>query len=255
MTTLTHQLFQATNAGEYTVKAEIAAAGNYANAVATADFTIAKADITPTVTLEGWTYGEDANDPSVSGNTGNGTVTYTYAVKGSDEFSDTVPTNAGDYTVKASVAATSNYKAATATADFTIEKADITPTVTLEGWAYGADAKTPVVTGNTGNGDVTYTYASKGSDEFSDTVPTDKGDYTVKASIAASENYKAATATADFTIAAAAINPTVTLAGWTYGEEANTPVVDGNTGNGDVTTQVSTQSRLKSRLRATTLTR
>ena len=224
-----------TDANDYTVKASIAATTNYKSATATADFTIAKADINPTVTLEGWTYGETANTPSVDGNTGNGEVTYTYAAKGSDEFSDKVPTSADDYTVKASVAATTNYKSATATADFTIAKADITPTVTLEGWAYGAEAKTPVVTGNSGDGHVTYTYAVKGTENFSSDVPADANEYTVKASIAATTNYNAAIATADFTIAKADINPTVTLEGWTYGEEAKTPVVDGNTGNGEVT--------------------
>ncbi len=224
-----------TAAGTYTVKATIAETANYQGAEATADFTIGKATITPTVTLQGWTYNSQANTPVVSGNIGNGAVTYTYAVKGSTDFSATVPSAAGTYTVKATIAETTNYQAAEATADFTIGKATITPTVTLQGWTYGTDANTPVVSGNTGNGAVTYTYAVKGTTSYSSTVPSAAGTYTVKATIAETANYQGAEATADFTIGKATITPTVTLQGWTYNGQANTPVVSGNTGNGTVT--------------------
>ena len=86
-------------------------------------YTIAKADIAPDVSLDGWTYGQAAGTPSVSGNTGSGTVSYSYAAKGSTDFSATVPTNAGDYTVKATIDATNNYNGGEATADFTISRA------------------------------------------------------------------------------------------------------------------------------------
>ena len=38
-------------------------------------------------------------------------------------------------------------------------KNPITPAVTLAGWTYGETANTPVVTGNVGNGEVTFTYS------------------------------------------------------------------------------------------------
>ena len=119
------------DAGTKTFKANFTPADttNY-NVVENVDVTVKvnPADITPTVTLEGWTYGDEANTPSVTGNAGNGDVAYTYAQKGSDNFSATVPTNAGNYTVKATIAATANYNGTTATADFTIAKADPTYT-------------------------------------------------------------------------------------------------------------------------------
>ena len=215
-----------TAAGTYTVKATIAETANYQGAEATADFTIGKATITPTVTLQGWTYNGQANTPVVSGNTGNGAVTYTYAVKGSASYSATVPTAAGTYTVKATIAETANYQGAEATADFTIGKATITPTVTLQGWTYNSQANTPVVSGNTGNGTVTYTTS---------TVPSAAATYTVKATIAETANYQGAEATADFTIGKATFTPTVTLQGWAFGAEPNSPVVTGNLSNGAVT--------------------
>ena len=91
----------------------------------TADFQEQVA-IKPSVTLQGWTYGEDPNDPVVEGNTGGGAVTYTYAVKGSTEYTETVPSAAGTYVVKAAIAAKGLYAAGEATAEFTISKADVT---------------------------------------------------------------------------------------------------------------------------------
>ena len=69
------------------------------------------------------------------------------------EYSDNI--NAGTATVTLTGQRTYT---GTATADFTIGKATITPTVTIEGWSYGSTPSTPVVTGNSGNGDVTITY-------------------------------------------------------------------------------------------------
>ena len=228
-----------TEAGNYTIKATIAATVNYEAAVDSTHFTISKANITPTVALEGWAYGATANTPSVSGNTGEGSVTYEYKLKTAEdsEYKADVPTEAGDYTIKATIAATANFEGATTTTDFTITKTSITPTVTLEGWTYGTTAKTPTISGNTGNGSVTYEYKLKTAEdsEYKADAPTEAGEYTIKATIAATANYEAATATTDFTISKANITPTVTLEGWTYGATANTPTITGNSGDGTVT--------------------
>ena len=94
--------------------------------------TIVKADGKASVSLSDWTYGETASKPVPTSKTnGINNVTYQYKVKGADDtpYSDTLPTNAGDYTVKATFAATDNYNEVTATADFTIAKA--TPAVAI----------------------------------------------------------------------------------------------------------------------------
>ena len=120
------------DSGKYTVK--VTAGGSstdvwMSNAV---NVTITKADGTASVSLSGWTYGETANKPVPTSDTnGINNVTYQYKVKGADDttYSDTLPINAGDYTVKATFAATDNYNEVTTTADFTIAKA--TPAVAL----------------------------------------------------------------------------------------------------------------------------
>lgn len=210
-----------------------------------------KAEITPTVTIADWQYKGTPSTPEVTGNEGNGAVTYKYKVKGADDstYTEAVPTAQGEYTVKADIAETDDYNAGSATADFNIKpyttgltitlkiKETIEPTVTLADWTYGSTASTPTVEGNTGGGAVTYKYKAKDADDstYTDTVPTIPGEYTVKAEIAETAEYKSGEATADFKINKAAITPSVTIDNWTYGDTASTPTVEGNSGNGTVT--------------------
>ena len=95
--------------------------------------TIVKADGTASVSLSDWTYGETAKAPvPTSATNGTDNVTYQYKVKGANDttYSDTLPINAGDYTVKTTFAATDNYNEVTATADFIIAKA--TPAIAIK---------------------------------------------------------------------------------------------------------------------------
>ncbi|MBQ5440600.1 MAG: hypothetical protein IIT49_07470, partial [Clostridia bacterium] len=197
------------------------------------------ANITPVVTMDSWTYGKTPADPNVSGNTGNGTVTYQYKESTADDdtYTDEIPTNAGAYTVRAHIDAVDNYNEAFAENDFTIAKASINPTVTMDGWTYGETASSPNVSGNTGNGFVTYQYKESTADDefYTNEKPTDAGTYIFKANIADTANYNAAFATASFTIFKSNIIPTVTINSWTFGEAAQNPVVTGNTSGGIVT--------------------
>ena len=275
-----------TNAGKATVTVKDQDGGNYVVS-GTATFTITKAALSGvSVSLGGWTYGDTAKTPTVSGNLGGGNVTYQYKADNASTYTSTVPTNAGTYTVKATVAESTNYKAATATGSFTIAPKTVTnaavtlsqtsyaytgrafqPSVTVKdgttvipaseytvvytdninvgtatvtvsdraggnyvvsgtatftitkaalsgvsvsliGWTYGDTAKTPTVSGNLGNADVTYQYkAADAADEtYTNVVPTNAGTYTVKATVAESANYAAATATRNFTIVPKAIS-------------------------------------------------
>ena len=113
------------------------------------EVTIAKGTISPTVDMEGWTYGEEAKTPTVTGNTGNGTVTYEYKVKGAgdDTYTTTKPTGVGEYTVRATVADTESYSGGTATKDFTIAKGTAsTQDVRVMGVLSSSDADSAWVT-------------------------------------------------------------------------------------------------------------
>ncbi|WP_133964937.1 YDG domain-containing protein [Eubacterium limosum] len=97
-------------------------------------------DITPAagsaqVSQAGWTYGQTGASPvPVSETNGTENVTYAYKTKdaGDDTYQAEKPTNAGQYTLRATFAATQNYKVVTATADFTIEKAQPVMTIAPE---------------------------------------------------------------------------------------------------------------------------
>ena len=124
-----------------------------------------KEDGTGTVTLAGWTYGEAANKP-VPDSTTNGTnnVRYQYRAKNAadtEPWQDTVPDVAGEYTIKAIFAATSNYKEVITTADFTIAKKKLTienlkvADKTYDGLATATISGTPTLNGVVNGDDVT----------------------------------------------------------------------------------------------------
>ena len=99
-----------------------------------ATLTVKKLDITPTVNMTGYTYGGTKSEPSVEGNTGNGTVTYYYNTTNSNAngtlwstVTSSTTLNAGTYYMYAVVSATTNYNGATTSAvPFIIEQRDVT---------------------------------------------------------------------------------------------------------------------------------
>lgn len=205
-----------TDVGNYTISVSLK--GNYSGE-ATATFSITEA--TMTVSAEGYkgAYDNKAHGITVTAPEG-ATVKYgtqegTYDLTASPTYTD-----ASTYIVYYQVTK-ENYTTITGNATVEISKADITPTITLEGWTYGTTAKTPSITGNTGNGNVTYTYKAEGSETFVDTKPEAVGTHTIKASIAETTNYNAGEATSTFTISAA--NMTVTAEGFkgTYDNKAH----------------------------------
>lgn len=155
--------------------------------------------------------GQPVEDPSVSTNS-YGTVVYTYLDANGTELAG-APSDAGKYTVRASLAENSYYSAATAEESFTIEPAAtaVELSATVDGTDATLDAKVdgllssdgsvtftdangqqlgyaPVVQADDGSYHATYTYHA---------VPA--GDYTITATYAPSSgNYQQSTATRTF---------------------------------------------------------
>ena len=138
----------ATESGDYMVYYRIVGDQNHTDIEVQQPLkaSITKAPINPVVTITGWTYGMEKKEPSVTGNKGNGQVVYTYKVKGALDttYTENVPVNAGEYTVRASVAETTNYQAGSGTADFTITPAVVTVSgITAQNKTYdGSNAAT-----------------------------------------------------------------------------------------------------------------
>ena len=129
------------NLGQYTVKVTLG------GQTISADFKIKKMEIDPTVTMDGWTYGQKANTPGITVRSGGSDITALYDASGftctyytDDGCTDMttaadgaatnggVPKNAGTYYVKAVVPENGNYAGAEAETSFTIapRPADLT---------------------------------------------------------------------------------------------------------------------------------
>jgi hypothetical protein len=211
-----------------TVSANATNAGG-ASSPATLTFNIAKGSSTISVTgSTSFTYSGSPQGPSSSDVTGStGEVTYSYVGVSGTTYgpSATKPTSAGSYTATASVAADSNYNTATSSATaFSIGKANSTISVTgSTSFTYNASPQGPTTSDVTGStGAVTYSYeGAEGTVyEASATLPTNVGNYTATASVAADSNYNAASSSATaFSINAA--SQTITfgaLSAVTYGD-------------------------------------
>ncbi len=129
--------------------------------------TRAELDPVPAVSLNGWKYGETPENPSVTGNLGNGAVTYRYYTNADCTQGESTikPQKVGEYWVKAFIAESANYNAAvTEAARFQVGKGDPLVleemtmnqkyTVTAENWkdiskAMPADAGSQIYTKRT----------------------------------------------------------------------------------------------------------
>ena len=175
---------QVTNAGTYTVGYKVKGDSNHNDTEPQyLSVTIAKADYETSVSLAGWSYGETPNSPSVSNNPESGAVTYEYKEKSALEetYSTTVPTNAGEYTVRATIATTTNYKQEVATTDFTISKAaptQVDPTAKTD-LVYTGSAQNLINAGSSLDGTMKYKLGDNGV--YSEDIPSaiNAGDYTV----------------------------------------------------------------------------
>ena len=136
--------------------------------------------------------------------------------------------SAGTATIKATSAEQTKsnvkYCAGEATYIVTVNKLDITPSLSYASTSLtaGGTSASPTISGNTGNGGVTYSSSNTNvaTVDASTGVVTAKaaGSATITATIAATTNYNSNTATANFTISAATAcaTPTFSVTGGTY---------------------------------------
>ena len=113
--------------------------------------------------------------------------------------------DADSYTATISLNDTSNYSwndGSTSALVFiwSITKANINPSVTINNYYENSSPSVPTITGNLGNGTVTYEYTPRGETSYSSTAPTTKGLYTLRATIASTTNYNGATASTYFEV-------------------------------------------------------
>ena len=232
-----------TTVGNYTIRATVAETDDYADGTATTDFAITAADIPATAislpTAKTLNFNGKAQELIEAGSVAGDIGTMQYSLDGTT-WSNDIPKaiNEGTHTVYYKVVGDENHNDVdAATIDVTIAaplpieltstdgkewtlastpsydvelvveyKTDLTIAVNLDGWTFGDTPNAPAVSGNESGGAVTYQYKKKdAADEtYSDDVPTDAGEYTVRATVAETDDYADGMATAEFTIGKAA---------------------------------------------------
>ena len=236
------------NAGSYSIYYKVAGTNanyDYTNAKGSVEVVIAKAELTPTVAITDWTYGTAHHAPTVTGNTGNGTVTYKYFIDAACTTKTTtansgaeseggIPKNAGTYWVQATIAETANHKGATAKAGFRISKANQAALAISEvtGKKFG-DAIFPLTTtGGSGDGAVSYSVPiGNGILEINGNMATiiGVGKVTITAQKAADNNYNETSTEREITIAKGDA-PAITFpaaSGLTYGQKLSDSTLNG----------------------------
>lgn len=236
-----------TNVGEYDVVLTLTDTKKYEWATPDADdktkvtltFSITKATNEITVlTLDDWAYGETPKTPTVTAKFG--TAECTYATSENGEYTATVPSAVGKYWVKATVAGTDNYTAATKTAQFEIKKAaaavTTAPAAKTE-LVYNRNAQELVTAGYADGGKLNYKLGENGT--WSETIPTatDAGDYKVYYKVVGDGSHSDTAETEiSVTIAQATNEITgISIAGRTYGETANEPTATAKFGTATFT--------------------
>lgn len=147
---------------------------------------------------------------STTGGQSTGDVTYevtsgTDVIRVDSSSGEVAILKAGTAIITATKAGDSDYNPATATLNVTITQAAGALEISCASVEYGT-SPTPQIVSNKG-GAVTYSYTGRGGTGYgpSADAPTDAGTYTVTGAAAATENYAAATDSADFEITKASV--------------------------------------------------
>ncbi|MGN0348859.1 MAG: DUF4214 domain-containing protein [Roseburia sp.] len=232
-------VYKATNAGSYTAIVTPQSGYEWTDGTQTArniSWSIGKANGSGSVRLSGWTEGQKAGTPVPTSST-NGTsqVTYQYKQKNASDNTyksfQTPPSAAGAYTLKAVFAETTNYKEAVAYTDFTIQA------------ALPANKKIPVPTARVG---LTYNgviqegvFAGEGYTLSGTYRKREPGSYVAIVTPKAGYEWTDGTKNAksiSWNIKKAFGYGTVSILGWTEGEQAQTPqAYSATNGNQNVT--------------------
>ena len=215
-----------------TVSVDAAASCNYKAAHAEVTISVAKAAISPAVTIRGWTYGQSANGYTVTGNPGGGAIEAVYGGTtnaGAAYSGGQAPTEAGSYTLTVTVAETENYLGGSASTSFTVARAALHVSVSIEGWAFGESPNGYTVSPASMRDTITSVrYAGEGYSGSQ--PPTQVGSYTLTVTFAQTANYQGGSASDSFSITQGTLAPgsvSLTIEGWTYGEAPNLPVLTG----------------------------
>lgn len=192
--------------GEYKLRATITGSKIYEDTSVEATFTIMKR--TPSdysVTVADIEYGGTVTPVVTTDSDGKDLATYEYKKKAEAEsaYSSEVPTEVGDYSIRATIPETDKYTKVTCESTFSIGKIDEdTATVKVPDTIIGTDYTPVLSTASDGKASAKYEYkpADAADTAYTTEKPTAAGKYMIRVTVPETSNYKEQTCTATFTI-------------------------------------------------------
>ena len=210
-TTYTDEIPEA--AGTYIVKASFSSTDKFEGTTCTDSFTISKYVTTAEVSVDDILVGETV-DPEITVDPEDydGELTIEYRSSTDTEYSATVPTAAGTYTVRVTLPATEKYLGTSCMDTFAISKNDFEVSITVDNILVGESVE-PKLEGvpEDYDGEIIIEYKSSTETDYSATVPAAAGTYTVRATLPATDTYSGTSCTNTFTISKIVVEAEVSV--------------------------------------------
>lgn len=195
-----------TKPGEYTVRATLTGSNRYEDTTATDDFAIVRK--TPTncsVNVADIKLGGTIEPIVTTDSDGKSKATFEYKKKDdpATAYTDTIPTETGDYSIRATVPETDTFSKIQCEGSFSIGKIDEnTAKVEVPDTVVGTDYTPILTTASDGKASTKFEYKGEDEDDsaYTETKPTTPGKYMVRATVPETSNYKEQVCTATFTI-------------------------------------------------------
>ena len=211
-------------AGTYTVRATVVETDAYLQTVCTDTFTIKKYVAKAEVSVENIFVGGEVKPVVTTESDGKASFEYKLSTAPDTDYSATVPSAAGSYTVKATVPETDTYLGTTCTTSFTISKITAVAEVSVEDIFVGGEVKPVVTTESDGKASFEYKASTAPDSEYSSEVPATAGSYTVRVTIPETDAYLGTTCTDTFAIKKFVVKGSVSVEDIFVGGKVN-PVV------------------------------
>lgn len=197
-------------AGSYRVRATVTVLNEY-EVVVWKEFEILPVLVNDfDLSINDWTYGTNPKTPQVNSDLAD-MVKFYYSNTENGTYSQTVPTNAGTYYVKAEISGNNNYYGVSEPVQFKINKAyRVGVAVEVNSINYGETFVRAKINANN-LGEVQYLYAKRGSNEWISDFPAvpQAGDYFVKVIIPEAANYYETEFTVGFKVNPIALTGTI----------------------------------------------
>jgi len=188
-------------AGSYTVKVTIPETDAYLGTTCTDTFAIKKLVVKGSVSVEDIFVGGKVNPVVTTESDGKATFEYRSSSASGSGYASAVPTAAGTYTVRATIAETDTYEKIVCTSEFTISLNKVTlMELSIKDFFVGQSPDIEYQSNSDGKMTVMYKRSDAPDTAYTEKAPTQPGKYTARATVPATDIYEGASCTTEFSI-------------------------------------------------------